>query len=609
MKILGNQSRNLFCGIFFWYFFTFLFIAGKCDNHHHHHDDRIGKFNWHRFVDRKEHDKSLDIVLDVNDDGAVVQLPPHTILTIVVEGVEPYHRFVLMQAHTQELVVELSLEPDFTSTTHAVGTNIGVVGKIDYLMTSRFYLLNKWATPVNVLLLAKTGDRNDPIPGGCHSQADIVPYLAVDWNGPYFSTVFQQAGSNMSAWPSCEISSRSLQYTVYTFYLPEGDYGEEVYFDALSLMSDINRIAAVGDAVEIVERFTKNKSSFVGYPDVGVVVAVVVSDVTDNGRTYAYVPTVVYPCSRTSLQQCPKPMSPYEIGLCIFLLCTGLFLVLTGHRFFKCEMFLFGALAGSIMIYIVLGTGPTMDIYYTEFYLSLGVGALCAGITWFLLWVLIGSPVFSVVLPTLTAGFILSSVLYFLHPFYLPEVLSPLVEYSINLWLLFAIFTLLVAVLGVYFTHKLNIISCVATGSFLFVYGVGRLSMTSVPYVILNVLYRATVPEFETVNIIPPLQMREMILLVSWVMLILIGTCFQLWVEKGREQFPSPRCCNRDRTRYHTLEDQRWLLHRTRPTPPANSKVPPASSTSTQSPPPYTAEEREPLLTKPPPGYTYQAVA
>jgi hypothetical protein len=487
-------------------------------------------------------------------------------------------------------------------------------------MKSRFFLFNKWSTPVNVLLLANPGDQDDPIPGGCGSGSEMVPNLSVKWHDPYFSARFQQAASNTSLMPTCEESSRNLKYTVYTSYLPHGDYGEQTYFEFLVSMSSKETIMSYGDQVEEiqVDRFMKNKSSFVGYPDIGVVVAVVVSDLSDGGHMFAYVPTIVYPCSRTYLEQCARPVSSSEVSVCIALIVAGLFLVLCGHRFFKCEMFLTGAVAGAILIYIALGSGPTLDIYYTEFYLSVGVGALCAGITWLLLWILIGSPVFSVVLPAAMTGFLLGSLLFFLHPFYLPSILSPLVDYSVNLWLLFAIFTLLVAVLGVYFTHKLNILSCAVIGSFLIIYGCGRIAMTSVPYVLINVLYRATIPGFELVNIIPPLQTQEVFLLITWLLLVLSGVTFQLWVETGREDFPSPKCCNRDRARYRTLEDQRWLLDQLQgrsgqsgSAPPVTSKSPVNATPPKQLPPYYDAyhyndDERRPLLTS---KTAYQGIA
>ncbi|XP_064634903.1 transmembrane 7 superfamily member 3-like isoform X2 [Lineus longissimus] len=109
---------------------------------------------------------------------------------------------------------------------------------------------------------------------------------------------------------------------------------------------------------------------------------------------------------------------------------------------------------------------------------------------------------------------------------------------SFNYGMGFVCGILLVPVVLLYFTKTLSIISCAVFGSYSLVFCIGLYLRCSIPYIIINAMRKAVIPGFVTAVVTAPFQLFDVILVLVWVVLAIIGSVFQFIRERERPPFP-----------------------------------------------------------------------
>jgi hypothetical protein len=287
-----------------------------------------------------------------------------------------------------------------------------------------------------------------------------------------------------------------------------------------------------------VASFTQNRTSFhlAAYPAVGRIVGLVVSSLNINQTEAAamYGLGHAYGCRLVAEgpRGCEELYSTPTWLVCALGVFLGSFLALVGHRFFKCSQMIFGFYLGSVVAYIVIGTYYSLDSV-----LVLGLAGLCgltsaAGIL--ALWWFLGIPVISVILPLLEVGVLVACVFMSL-----PVKQSASFASDTTYWLTFACISLVPNILLIAFTQKASIISCAVVGMVTVIFCVDHFTRSSLKYILIDVVRRATVPDFGRVILAgPPFEKTDLFLLTCLMTGILLGLVCQLVSERTKPPFP-----------------------------------------------------------------------
>ena len=128
---------------------------------------------------------------------------------------------------------------------------------------------------------------------------------------------------------------------------------------------------------------------------------------------------------------------------------------------------------------------------------------LSVGCLWVSIWKCFGSPLISVLLQLLSAGYIVAFAIFFIPA-------TNVVAFSSNLSYRFTISGVAVAycLVIITFTKTAAIASGAVFGSYMIVYGVDWFAGTHLKYILLNAVRRATIPSFRFAVIAPPFQVR-----------------------------------------------------------------------------------------------------
>lgn len=237
-----------------------------------------------------------------------------------------------------------------------------------------------------------------------------------------------------------------------------------------------------------------------------------------------------YGCSPAAATGLCPPAHPAALtsalaGLAVFL---GLVMAFAGHRLFVTSQFLFGCCLGGLVSGCLTAAS---SLSYTA---ALAVCAAAAGATGLLtalLWLLLGLPLLSVLLPSLLTGALLAATALFLAGGALPALAAPL-----HYWGLFAALALAVPAATLACTRKASILACAVVGSFTTVLPVDYFlgthlrcaaassSPNCLRYIVINVVRRATVADFNMALILPPLQVRRFV--TGDVVMVVVTTCY-----------------------------------------------------------------------------------
>ena len=402
--------------------------------------------------------------------------------------------------------------------------------------TTGVYLTNPQSHPLTVLALVRRYTSQSPVPGWCTTWKGVwpKPYLSTAWDDAVVRLNFSRA-SLIHGDLGCN-QKHKFKYEVYHRYLQEGDKEEDLdknFAYAIKTFTDIDDIRRLGSLVESLGE-NVDRLVFASYPPIGSLYAVVVHYQDSNSSgTALYGVGHSYGCDLDpDTGVCPDTshvVTKIFCGLAVFV---GLIMAFAGHRFFITSQFLFGFYAGSLIGFILLNVGHFDLGFPLLFSLTGGCGLLGAALTTGL-WLVLGIPVLSIFLPTLEVGVLAASILMFTPPLNVTSLTADLYYWLVFLCIVLALPGVLLA-----FTQKASILSCIVIGTFTTVLPIDFFLGTNLRFILVNVVRRATAPEFREAVILPPLQTSDLALLASWLGLALAALVTQLLLERKKAPFP-----------------------------------------------------------------------
>uniref|UniRef100_T1IRJ0 TM7S3/TM198-like domain-containing protein n=1 Tax=Strigamia maritima TaxID=126957 RepID=T1IRJ0_STRMM len=496
-------------------------------------------------------------------------IPPDVSIELITSDIPIKYRYALFQAHSQIYSLILSFTNDvMTHGSHIESNNAGLIKLLGLRETSTHVFLRSNAPePVNVYLGVELYTHSDPIPGGCNMEFDVEtsPFLRVSYNA-FITKIAYQPGSlgykRGEVPKSCDVSYTSMDYDFYVYHLTEGNLEESDYFKAISIMMDLNRMKNEAKKVSPLFAMSRMTYAVTTYRRQGMVFNVVVRNKSDSAP---YVPGVTYGCKLLGdTDSCADLLKPFEWLLAIVGALLGVFLCFFGHRFFKTALASFGFITTAMIIYIILIRWATMS-YPATVAITLLVGVIGA-FGWAFTWWLYGSPLVAVLLPGFDLGFLCGCILMFT-----PLGDLQLFQNDANYWLLIGCCVLLVSIILISFTKLLHILSCTVIGSYAAIFLIDYFIDGSLRYILIDVIRRATIPNYNNVINVIAYQTCDIILTIAWALLIIIATIFQHIRERGRPPFPFSEYRIRKLIRLELLQQQQEP--ETDPLLPNNSSI------------------------------------
>lgn len=463
-------------------------------------------------------------------------LPPFSTVILNVMKIPETIRFIIVQAHTFQFNVTLSYNDILNPHSFINGTNLGLVQLIDESQTdTKFYIRNENARPnVSVLITVQGYGDEAPVPGGCNMEFSVetAPYLITTFTESVIRVDSQPASAPVPRRkPALPCESQPVKHDMYHMYLPERDFSSETYFDALLKMMTVEDIQLNGRKVPEPLEGSQMRRIYSAYPGTGSVYSVIAKS---GGSAVAYVPSLTYACSTVYwTDTCDVLNTIFSKVLCAMIFFLGLFVCLYGHQFFKTETFLLGFLSGGLVFYIVIAAFSTLPAA-VNIVLSVILG-LCFGTFWLCLWWCYGIPVFSVLLSTLTLGFVIAGITIY---GWIGDV--NVLKIDINFWMILACIVMTVPLIFLSLIQKANIIACAVLGAYAVIIPIDHYIGSNLKYIIFNIIRRATVKDFRMAVIDPPFQTRDAVLCIVWIALAIIGFAIQWYKQQGKPPFPPP---------------------------------------------------------------------
>ena len=368
---------------------------------------------------------------------------------------------------------------------------------------------------------------DDPVPGQCSDKAGVwpLPALTLETKSEVIRLNFSAAAPNIRG--ACN-NREEVTYKVFQRYICDEKDMEHALFEALKNFKDHASIETWGTRVTSLGP-RNNRLVFANYAPRGSVFAVIASAVNGSslyglGHSYGCDPDPV-------TGACPQETLAIVQIFCACSLFAGLLLAFVGHKYFLSSQIIFGFYAGVYLGYILLQVFCDLESYLLFFLvMACGVGV---AITTVSIWIFLGIPVLSVVLPTLEVGVVLASVIL-----YLPETNTITLTTSLHYWLVYACLVLAGPISLLAFTHKAHILACVIVGSVLIMIPVDFFLGTGLRFIFLNVLRRSYVSEYREAIFVPLLQSEELLVLACWLATIALALLTQLLVQRRRPPFP-----------------------------------------------------------------------
>ncbi|XP_066998732.2 transmembrane 7 superfamily member 3 isoform X2 [Anabrus simplex] len=412
-----------------------------------------------------------------------ISVAPLTTVTLNILNIPRVASFVLAHTHSYDHSTTLSYSEILNPHGYINGTDIGLV-KMNGPIPMQFFIYNGNPDAAYMLVIIQAYGKYAPLPGGCNMEFSVetAPYLQLRLSRSLI-TVDAQLASLPSLSLACDDYSSLIHLEIYHMYLPERDFTPESYYDAIRKMSTVDSIRSNGKLVAAPERGSTLRRTFSAYPGTGSVYGVIA---VSGYSASAYVPAFTYACGSKYI--------PDED---------------------MCEIL-------------------TLDVF--SFFSGLGFGLL-----WLGFWLCFGIPILTVLLATLTLGYILASVAMFAG---LGDY--ALLQWDINYWTAFICIMISICVIFSPLMHKANILCCAILGAFAIVAPIDHYIGSNLKFIVVNTMRRATVPEFSSAIIDPPFQWKDCLLSVSWILMSIIGVGAQCWLQRGKPPFPPPPYQPRD---------------------------------------------------------------
>uniref|UniRef100_A0A0B6ZVI6 TM7S3/TM198-like domain-containing protein n=1 Tax=Arion vulgaris TaxID=1028688 RepID=A0A0B6ZVI6_9EUPU len=461
--------------------------------------------------------------------------------SIYIQDVPSNIIFAVIQLHTQRNNLSISTEPKFDFGTTKTGTNVGlatmlVQGQTQFL----WYVKAIAAYNLTAVAYIQLYTEYDPVPGGCNQVFSLAidPSIVVTANSHTTNVWFQWsnlASASVESFPDCEniTVANTLSYDVYVSFVQQRDFSEDSYLSSIEDMLSPDSIIDNGVNVFSVED-SPTAQSFVtvtSEENQGALYAVVVTR-SDTKRQAAYVTAVTYACDIEN-NGCSSDSSILEIIFATVACCCGLFLLLLGHSFLKCMLFLFGLIYTSLLAYILLSLSNSLDDSL-RLPIAMALG-LVGGCIWLTYWYFCAFPIISVLVPGMCAGYMIAAVLFF----------TPFGNFwwwdtSLNYAIAFVCAVLIFTVMLMVYQKVLSIISCGIVGAFIFLMCMAIPLRSSLRLIFLNALYHQTKDGYVTAKVVAPFHLQDIILSALWPVLIIAGVTFQFYRSRNQASFEIP---------------------------------------------------------------------
>ncbi|XP_045176557.2 transmembrane 7 superfamily member 3-like [Mercenaria mercenaria] len=506
-------------------------------------------------------------------DARIIDVPVNGSVVIQPVGLSADVAYIQCQAHTQAGNITLSMKYEIEHDTAVTGRDVGVISMYSGTSDIKWYLYSHTDTDLQVLVHLTYFSEKDPFVGGCNEEFNLEndPNIHLHVHPTKTKVEFQWSNTGVNPvtgkYPSCEDSvfQSDIEYHTYVKFMEADDFSEDEYFNVIKQMLTVEDVYKHGTWLNKFSN-TQSHKSFVdvsSYSHRGVVYNTMVKFNKDDVHTRAvYIPVVSYRCDIEHTDIC-KQRDVTSLVLSTAGGLIGLFLCFFGHRFFKTENFVFGFLIFGLIWYQVLTLAT-----YISFLGTLALAAvfgLMGGTLLLGLWWYHGIPVINVLFIGLVTGYLVSSVL-----FYTPFGNLTYLETPFNYGATFACGVLVIPVILLFFTRFLSIFSCAVVGSYTFMLMFDMYIQSALHAIVLNSLRHGTDRSYVKVIVTGPFTHYEIALTVAWLVLLILGTGFQLFRERKKAPFPPCPRQLRDRAK-----DMRRLLQ-------SHSK--------------QTSPEREPLL-------------
>jgi hypothetical protein len=441
------------------------------------------------------------------------------LLRIYIDHKEPDDAFFLFSCHcrTDRLLMHSTegvYEDDYVNSTDPAMVTFNVVTFNSTNGTQPYvFVTNPWSRPVAVLALARRYSATDPVPGWCTTWDWVrpKPFLSIAWDSAIIRLNFSRA-SLLHDDLKCNEKGK-FEYEIYHRYLQESTDRKDMdkdFADSIKSFHEIDDIMRTGTLVSSLGNWP-DRLIFASYPPIGSLYAVIVHYQNANstgaalyglGHTYG---CRLDPDTGVCFDD-GHVITKIVCGLAVFV---GLVMAFAGHRFFITSQFLFGFYAGSFAGFIFINLSASWS-FSVNFSLTMVCGVAGAALTT-LLWLVLGIPVLSIFLPTIELGVLAASILMFTPPLNVASLTVDLYYWLVFLCLVLALPGILLA-----FTQKASLLSCVVIGTYTTVIPIDYFLGTNLRYISINVLRRATVPEFSEAVILPPLQVRATAMGGAW---------------------------------------------------------------------------------------------
>ncbi|KAG7455897.1 hypothetical protein MATL_G00245940 [Megalops atlanticus] len=464
-------------------------------------------------------------------------VPPNATLQVVVSRIPWEVTHITLQFHTQRRNTTLSYKKIPTPDSANTAVDSGLLSPLfPWQNFLTWYLLSPDDDPVAGTGVILPYKHRDPVPGGCNLEYDLTidPNIYLHYN--LFKTTIHFAPANIgyargATLPACNVSQWRLEYDIYRFYLPTGDYSERTLLFYIEKAASVQSLTDYGEKLATLSSSEETSMTINSVAGQGVIYSVVARDTTLN-TSASYIPVHTYSCSFSSvLDDC---LSMGRISTKVFFTLgglAGLFVCFFGHRFFKCELFCMG-FAFTGLIFFVLITRTTLLDYDMRLTLTAVMGVV-GGVLLVLSWWRFGSVMACVIVVGLILGFLVASII-----FYTPLGDLAVFRSSVVFWVTFSCIVLVVPLIFVRWPREGNITTCGVAGAYAVVLAVNAYVSTSLAYITLDILKRFLNINFNRDFISVPLQDIDFGMITVWVVLSVSGTVLQLCRERERPFFP-----------------------------------------------------------------------
>lgn len=425
--------------------------------------------------------------------------------------------FYIVQIHAHLRPVTLSYDKYYDK--RVFGTNIGLYVKPTPNNITQLYLKNDGIYSVKALLVIMNYNDKAPIPGGCNMEFDteIAPYAKVLTRNGMIRVDVQPASVplNSTAVPMCDKSP--VTHATYQLYLPQQDLSTETYFLYITNMLTVKDIMENGQQISTPDLYNPLRRIFNAYIGTG---SVYVTVATYGTQSAAYVPAFSYACDPvgypTSCQVLDRAYPKFMVAFCFFI---GLASVFLGHKCMLIDVVIPVFFTASVICYAITEQNLTL-----AWVLGLCVAVLFGICQKFM--------VFNLFVP-LSLGFFIACITYFGFPESLILIHSDWI-----FWFLFITVIVVVCIIKkLIFSCTVGHITCALIGSYMVIVAFDYYAESTLKYIIFNFVRRCTVPDFKYAIINPPIQAKDVTLIVFWALLALWRFINFFWSPKLRMPF------------------------------------------------------------------------